>query len=245
MGHDGLAVRHALDREDAVPEVVHLIDHDVRAPEPLDRLVVGDAVHDVEVDRQRLARGDDVARPLLLEVGGGVDDERPLPLHRGHRPVLAQVEAGRDDLRVGDPAGGRIRADEAAVEPLPVLELLRPLAADVVAQEVHHGLPAGRAHDRHLQRLRHERLAEVEVEDVRLGEVAREGAPLDGLPSEQARAAGQAQVDVVLVGSPLLGPEDEQARVHALAAERVHVRPAGAGEVDRQVEDAHRHERER
>src|SRR6266536_1752634 len=64
--HDLLPVGHRLDREDAVPEVVHLVDDDVGALEPLDRLVVGHAVDDVEVDRQLLARFDDVAGPLLV-----------------------------------------------------------------------------------------------------------------------------------------------------------------------------------
>src|SRR5262249_12370760 len=68
MSHDRLAVRHRLDREYAVPEVVHLVDDDVGALEALDGLVVRDPVHDVEVDRQLLAGLDDEARSFLLEV---------------------------------------------------------------------------------------------------------------------------------------------------------------------------------
>jgi len=45
--HDRLSVCHALDREDAVPEVVHLVDHSVCPVEPVDRLVGRNAVHDL------------------------------------------------------------------------------------------------------------------------------------------------------------------------------------------------------
>jgi hypothetical protein len=102
---------------------------------------------------------------------------------------------------------------------------------------MHHGSLARRAEDGHVQRLRHEGLAEVEVEDVRLREIAGERSPLHDLLAKKSMSR-QIEVDVVLVGPPPLRPEDEQARVDALAPQRVHVRPAGAGEVDREVEDA-------
>ena len=65
---------------------------------------------------------------------------------------------------------------------------------------------------------RHERLAEVEVEDVGLREVAGERAPLGELSACEALPA-QAEVDVVLARPPLLVAGDEQPRVDALPAE--------------------------
>ena len=68
-------------------------------------------------------------------------------------------------------------------------------------------------------------------------EVAREGAPLNGLLAQESLSR-QVEVDVVLLGPPLLRPEDEQPRVDALAAQGVHVGPAGAGEVDGEMKDS-------
>src|SRR5213076_2826701 len=119
-------------------------------------------------------------------------------------------------------------------ELLAVFELFRALAADVVAEKVHYRPLACRAQDRQVERLRDERLAEVEVEDVGPGEVAREGAPLHGLLAYES-SPWQVEVDVELVRPPLLRPEDEQACVDALSAQSVDVRQAGAGEVDREV----------
>src|SRR4029453_13056457 len=98
--------------------------------------------------------------------------------------------------------------------------------------------PARRPEDGGVERLRHERLPEVEVEDVGLGQVLHEGAPLHHLLTEEALPR-QVEVDVVLLGPPLLRPEDEQASIDAFTPQRVHVRPAGAGEVDGEMEDAH------
>src|SRR5919197_3555918 len=75
------------------------------------------------------------------------------------------------------------------------------------------------------------------MEKVGPRQVARERAPLHQLLPYETLPR-QFEVDVVLVRPPLLRPEDEQLRVHALAAERVHVRPACAGEVDGQMQDA-------
>src|SRR4029450_1820487 len=46
------------------------------------------------------------------------------------------------------------------------------------------------------------------------------------------------EVDVVFVRPPALRPEHEQTCVDALSAQGIHVRPAGAGEVDGKMEDA-------
>ena len=75
------------------------------------------------------------------------------------------------------------------------------------------------------------------MEDVRLREVAGQCAPLHGLLTQES-VSRQVEVDVVLVRTPLLRPEDEQTGVDAHAAKRVDVCPAGAGQVDREVEDA-------
>jgi hypothetical protein len=75
------------------------------------------------------------------------------------------------------------------------------------------------------------------VEEVRLRQVARECAPLHELLPQEALTR-EVEVDVVLVRPPLLRPEDEQPRIHAFAPQRVHVRPAGAGEVDGEMQDA-------
>src|SRR5439155_14580329 len=128
-------VGHRLDREDPVPEVVHLVDDDVRPLEPLDRLVVRDPVYDVEVDGQLRARVDYMTRSLLLEVRRRVHHQRTLARDRAHGLVVAQIEAGWNYHRVGNPARRRVRADDPGVELLAVLELLRTLAADVVAEE--------------------------------------------------------------------------------------------------------------
>ena len=87
MCDDRLAVGHRLDREHAVPEIVHLVDDDVRTLETLHCFVVRHPVHDVEIHGQLGARLDHVARPLFLEVRGRVNDERSLTLHRDNRLV--------------------------------------------------------------------------------------------------------------------------------------------------------------
>src|SRR5207248_2917116 len=97
----------------------------------------------------------------------------------------AQVDAGRHNLGLGDPARRVVGADDLGVGAAGVSELLRGLAADVRAEEVVDGLRPGRAQDRELQRLRDEREAEVEVEDVRAGGKTGERAPLDGLAAHE------------------------------------------------------------
>ena len=144
-------------------------------------------------------------------------DERPLALDRGHRLVQPQVEPRRHDRgRVRYPARRGVRADDRRVELLAVAELVERLPADVVAEEVHHRPLPRRLQDRHVQRLGHERLAEVEVEEVGLRHVLRERAPLHQLLAEEALPR-QVEVDVIFVRPPLLRPEDEQACVHTLA----------------------------
>src|SRR5205823_6346674 len=117
-------------------------------------------------------------------------------------------------------------------------ELLAALAADVRAEPVHDGLLAERTQQRKLQRLRQQRQAEVEVEDVRLRREPREGTELRGLAREQARRPVEAPVRLRVERVAL---EDDEPRVDALAAERFDVRPRNAGGVDRAVGDAQSH----
>ena len=79
---DRLAERHRLEREDAVPAGVQLVDDDVGARVALARLGVRDALDDLELDRELRAGLDHVRRALLLAVRGRVDDERPRRVRR-------------------------------------------------------------------------------------------------------------------------------------------------------------------
>src|SRR4029079_5354961 len=99
---------------------------------------------------------------------------------------------------------------------------------------VEHRLLAERAQDRELHRLWHERQPEVEVEDVRPRQQPRESAPLGELAAQEARRA--AQVDVGFGVQPV-AVEDDELRVDAELAQRLHVRPRDAGRVDRAVDD--------
>ena len=76
VGDDRLAERHRLEREDAVPAGVQLVDDDVGACVPLAGDVVRHAFDDVELDRQLLAGLDHESRALLLAVRRRVHDER-------------------------------------------------------------------------------------------------------------------------------------------------------------------------
>ena len=142
VGEHGLAERHRLEREDAVPARVQLVDDDVGPRVAGARLLVGHAFDDVEVDRQLLARLDHVAGALLLAVRRRVHDERPRVVGRRDGCELAQVEPGRDDVRLGHPADRVEAADDLRVRAFAVRELLGRLAADVGAEVVEDALLA-------------------------------------------------------------------------------------------------------
>src|SRR5207247_9025205 len=95
---------------------------------------------------------------------------------------------------VSHPFPTRRSSDLAAV-----CKLGRRAAADVRPQEVVDRLLAERAQDRELQRLRHERQSEVEVEDVGAREQLGERGPLRELPprSEEHTSELQSRVDLV------------------------------------------------
>ena len=63
-GHDGLPQRHALDREEAVPAGVELVDDDVGLAVALECLVVVEALDEDEVGVEPLACRDDVLGAL-------------------------------------------------------------------------------------------------------------------------------------------------------------------------------------
>src|SRR5438132_10268956 len=99
-----------------------------------------------------------------------------------------------------------------------------------------HRLLAERAQQRKLDRLREERQAEIEVEDVRARREPRERTRLRELPPEQP--TGAAEVDVGL-RMEFVAVEDDELCVHAAAPQRLDVRPRNACGVDRAVRDAH------
>src|SRR5207237_10311482 len=88
-----------------------------------------------------------------------------------------------------------------------------------------------------VQPARYKCLPEVGLDDVRLRQIASAPAPPTGLSSQRA-GPRELEVDVVLVRTPLLPPEDEQPRVDALAPQGVDVSPTGAGDVHGQMQDA-------
>ena len=91
--------------------------------------------------------------------------------------------------------------------------------------------------DRELQRLRHEREAEDEVEDVRLRQQAGEGSPLGRLAAGEAAGAVERDVGLGVEGVAL---EHDEPRVDAAAPERLGGRPRHAGRVDRAEDDPQR-----
>ncbi len=80
---DRLAERHALDREEAVPAGVELVDDDVRVAVALERLGVMEALDDLEIGVEPLAGSDHEVGALPLPGGRRVDDQRPLTCATG------------------------------------------------------------------------------------------------------------------------------------------------------------------
>ena len=183
-GDDRFAERHRLDREEAVPAGVQLVDDDVGGAVALERLVVLQAFDELEVGVEPLARREHVLGALPAAVRGRVDDQRPLAVRGRRRLDPRQVDPRRDHLRLGHPADRVVGAHDLGVRLAAVGELLGSLAADVRAEVVHHRLLPRGAEERELERLGDERQPEDEVEDVRAREQARERGPLPRLPSE-------------------------------------------------------------
>ena len=92
VAQDRLAERHRLEREDPVPAGVQLVDHDVGALVPAARLVVAQALDDVELDVQALARLDDVLGALASAAGRRMQDDRAA---RAPRAAARRTGAGR------------------------------------------------------------------------------------------------------------------------------------------------------
>jgi hypothetical protein len=95
-------------------------------------------------------------------------------------------------------------------------------------------LPARGAQERELEPLRHEGEPEVEVEDVRLRQQARQRLRLDELAPQQWAVRPPVQVPVRL-GVRGVDLEDDEPRVDALPPQRLHVRPSHPGEIHRTV----------
>ena len=102
---------------------------------------------------------------------------------------------------------------------------------------MHHGLLAERTEDRELRRLRDEREAEVEVEDVGAGQEPRECRPLRRLSAREAAPALERPVGLGVEGVAI---EDDELRVHTAPPQRLNVRPRHAGRVHRAMDDSHR-----
>ena len=145
-------------------------------------------------------------------------------MRNAHRSVRArryrldrrEIDSGRDDVGLGDPAGRVVGTDDLSVGQAAVGELVGGLAADVRADEVEHGLLAGCFQDRELDSLRDESQPEVEVEDVGARQQLCERAKLHGLPTP----GGPARQVEVLVGLRVgrLGVEDDEPRVDPFSA---------------------------
>ena len=140
---DRLAERHRLEREDTVPAGVQLVDDDVARRVAVARLVVRQALDDVQVDVQLLARVDDVRGPLLLAVRRRVQTSGR-SRSDGGTGVKARRSSRGDDV-ASAPSGSRRSEDDSASARFE-RELLGRLAADVgaeVVEELFFGACAG------------------------------------------------------------------------------------------------------
>ena len=102
---------------------------------------------------------------------------------------------------------------------------------------MHHRPFSEGAQDGVLERLRHERQPEHEVEDVGAGEKRGERGPLLRLAAEEARSQVERAVCLRVKG---IAVEDDERCVDAALSQRLDVRPRDPGGVDRAVDDAER-----
>ena len=207
---DRLAERHALDREQAVPARVELVDDDVGVPEALERLLVMEPLDDLEIGVEAFDRRDHVLGALASPRRGRVQDHGPRAVGRRRGGDPRDIDPGREHLRLGHPADRVVAADDLGAGLLAVRELLRGLAANVRAEVVHDGLLPEQSQRRKLHRARHEREAEDEMEDVGLREQIRERTPLGRLAAREA--AGTVERDVRLGVQRVALEHDEPAR---------------------------------
>ena len=238
---DRLAERHRLDREDPVPAGVQLVDDDVGRAVALERLVVMEALDELEVGVEPLARGDHVLGALAPAAA------RARARSAGARGrTAAPARSARGRSRAGSPPppapSGSRRSEPTiwASARFAEGELLGRLAADVRAEVVEDGLlaaapsgsgtgaTAGRASAR--SRSGRRRCAAAAAAS------ARHCAPA-------ARTSGSRALAVerpVRLGVELVAVEDDELRVDAARAQRLDVRPRHARRVDRAVDDAER-----
>src|SRR5205823_3076438 len=116
-----------------------------------------------------------------------------------------------------------------------VRQLFGRLAADVRAEEVEDRAAPGEAEKGELERLRDEREAKVEVEDVRAREQPGERAPLGQLAAAEPAGAVERPVRLGVQAAPL---EDDEASVDPLPPQRLHVGPRDTRDVDRTMRNA-------
>ena len=166
-----------------------------------------------------------------------MEHDRPRPVGRRHRPDRIQVDAGWDHVCLRHPADRVVAADDLGSGLLPVGDLVGLLAADVRAEVVHHRPLPEQPQDRELERLRHEREPEVEVEDVGARQQPTEGVPLRQLAAHLAAVAFERPVRLRVHAVAL---EDDERGVDTAPPQRLDVRPGHAGRVHGAVDDAER-----
>src|SRR5258708_30021537 len=115
-------------------------------------------------------------------------------------------------------------------------ELLDRLAANVRAEVLVDALLAERVQDSELHRLRHERDARIEVEDVVAGQQLQERAPLRQLLAREPALPVERDVRLRM---ERVAVEDEQIGLDAATAQRLRVLPWDPGGVHRAVQDPH------
>ena len=139
-GDDGLAKRHALDREQPVPAGVQLVDDDVGVAEELERLVVMETLDDLEVGVESFARSDHMFGALSSARRRRVQDHRTCAVRGRGRFDPGEVDAGRDHLSLRHPPDRVVGADNLGAGLLSEGELVARLAPDVRAEVVEDGL---------------------------------------------------------------------------------------------------------
>ena len=121
---DRLAERHRLDREDAVPARVQLVDDHVRVPVALERLAMVEPLDDLELDVELArTRRRHAPCPLRARDDGACSTTGRSRSRRRRGLDRAHVDPRRDHLRVRHPADRVVGADDARARALRPREL--------------------------------------------------------------------------------------------------------------------------
>ena len=163
--------------------------------------------------------------PLRLRSEGAWTTSGRAASEGGCGGYCARSSPGGTTCASGTQRSRVVGADDLGVGPLAVGELGGRLAADVRAEVVEDALAPRRAQDRELDRLRHERQPEVEVEDVGLRQQPRERRELGRKPPRQPAAPLERPVGL---GVQPAAVEDDEPRVDALAPQRLGRSPTGS-----------------